>query len=269
MGRHRSDSMSSSSSGRGAKASSWDGETGHRVHVSDLAAGVSRKEIERVFSKFGTINEIWVATNPPCFAFINFKHRSDADKAIREVDGKVIGSSRAGVSWARTRTFGGRNRGSRGAAAYGSYRSSGGRRRSRSRSRSGSYHRKRRHSRSRSDSRERRHRRRSPSPRDREDRKRPRRSSEDRNGKDDRKATRSRPADDVERQSKSSRSPSHSPHRRESPRDGNKRSPSKGSTPDRQHEEKEIVASPSTERIDENTNDERSPLAAAGGESNE
>ena len=45
---------------------------------------------------------------------------------------RVIGSSRVGVSWARTRTFGGRNRGSRG-APYGSYRSGGGGSRRRSR----------------------------------------------------------------------------------------------------------------------------------------
>ena len=43
---------------------------------------------------------------------------------------RAVGSSRVGVSWARTRTYGGRNRGSRG-APYGSYRNSGGRRRSR------------------------------------------------------------------------------------------------------------------------------------------
>lgn len=75
-------------SGRGIQSSSWDGESGYRVHVSDLAVGVSRKEIEKVFAKYGPINEIWVATNPPCFAFVNYKHRSDADKAIREGDGK-------------------------------------------------------------------------------------------------------------------------------------------------------------------------------------
>lgn len=29
-----------------------------------------------------------MATNPPCFAFVNFKHRSDADEAIQAMDGK-------------------------------------------------------------------------------------------------------------------------------------------------------------------------------------
>ncbi|CAF4689030.1 unnamed protein product, partial [Rotaria sp. Silwood2] len=66
MGRHRSRSdshsrsrsMSSSSSGRGAHSSNWNGDSGYRVHISDLAAGVSRKEVERVFTKYGTINEV-------------------------------------------------------------------------------------------------------------------------------------------------------------------------------------------------------------------
>lgn len=45
-------------SGRAAQSSHWDGESGYRVHVSDLAAGISRKEIEKVFTKFGTVNEV-------------------------------------------------------------------------------------------------------------------------------------------------------------------------------------------------------------------
>ena len=29
-----------------------------------------------------------MATNPPCFAFVNFKHRNDAEDAIQAMDGK-------------------------------------------------------------------------------------------------------------------------------------------------------------------------------------
>jgi len=29
-----------------------------------------------------------MATNPPCFAFVNFKHRADAEDAMQAVDGK-------------------------------------------------------------------------------------------------------------------------------------------------------------------------------------
>jgi len=244
MGRHhsRSDSRSrsrsmssSSSSGRGAQSSNWDGESGYRIHVSDLAAGVSRKEIERVFAKYGPINEIWVATNPPCFAFVNFKHRSDADKAIREVDGKIIGSTRVGASWARTRTYGGRNRGGRG-YPYGSYRSSAGRRRSRSRSRSSSRHRRRR---SRSSSRDR-YRRRSVSP---QERKRSRHSS-------DRQGSKS-----VSR----SRSRSRSSPKQKLPGNANGRSRSRGSSVDN-----EIAGSSSATGVNENNTYDRSPIVAGG-----
>jgi arginine/serine-rich splicing factor 7 len=247
MGRDRSRSMSSSSSGRGVQSSTWDGESGYRVHVSDLAAGVSRKEIERAFTKYGPINEVWVATNPPCFAFINFKHRSDAEKAIREVDGKVLGSTRVGASWARTRTYGGRSRGSRG-APYGSYRNSGGsRRRSRSRSGSDSRHKRRRHSRSRSRDR---HRHRSASPRDR---KRSGRTTDEKNGNDERK-------DDKPKSKKTqstSRSRSRSTPRKESPNDDKRRSPSHDPSINAEN-----TNSPSPARADENNTYDRSPLAA-------
>jgi len=104
----RSRSLSSSSSGRGAQAPKWDGETGYRIHVSPLNPRTSRRDLEKLFTKYGTINEVWMATNPPCFAFINFKHRSDAEDAVQALDGKMIDNSRVGISFARKRTIGGR-----------------------------------------------------------------------------------------------------------------------------------------------------------------
>jgi len=106
--RSRSGSLSSSSSGRTAKAKDWNGEGGYRLHLSDLAMGVSRREIEKLFRPYGPLNEVWVASNPPCFAFINFRHRADGEQALKEVDGKVVGGSRVGLSWARPRNYGGR-----------------------------------------------------------------------------------------------------------------------------------------------------------------
>jgi len=53
-----------------------------------------------------------MATNPPCFAFVNFKHRADAEDAMQALDGKMIDNSRVGVSFARKRTIGGRRGGS-------------------------------------------------------------------------------------------------------------------------------------------------------------
>lgn len=31
--------------------------------------------------------EVWLARNPPCFAFIVYRHREDAELAARELDG--------------------------------------------------------------------------------------------------------------------------------------------------------------------------------------
>lgn len=35
-----------------------------------------------------------MATNPPCFAFVNYKHREDAEEAIRAMDGKYVNSKK-------------------------------------------------------------------------------------------------------------------------------------------------------------------------------
>lgn len=92
MGRSRSWSRSrernrSRSYSRSRSRSSSPDE-GHRVHVADLGIDPSKREVEKAFERFGPVNEIWVAKNPPCFAFIVYKYRDDADSAIRDMDGK-------------------------------------------------------------------------------------------------------------------------------------------------------------------------------------
>jgi len=177
--RDREGSLSSTGSGRTARSKKWDGETGNRVHLSDLPVGVSKHEIEKLFRAYGQLNEIWVASNPPCFAFINFRHRSDGERAIKELDGTIMAGSRIGLSWARPRHYGGRSRHRSPSPSHRrSYRDSYNSRRrySRSRSRSphyrrsgGSYRRRSRDSRS-------------PSPRDnrREERPKPSKREENR-----------------------------------------------------------------------------------------
>jgi len=122
----RSRSLSSTSSGRAAHARQWDGESGYRLHVSPLNPRTSRRDIEKLFSKYGRINEVWMATNPPCFAFVNFKHRADAEDAMQALDGKMIDNSRVGISFARKRTIGGRRGGGGGSYNNGSDRYSRG-----------------------------------------------------------------------------------------------------------------------------------------------
>lgn len=46
-----------------------------------------KSELERIFGKYGTLREIWMARNPPCFAFVVFKHQDSADKAAKDCDG--------------------------------------------------------------------------------------------------------------------------------------------------------------------------------------
>lgn len=59
----------------------------YRVHVAELAPGVDVSEIRKLFQRFGTILDVWVAS-ASCFAFVVFKHKEDAQKAIDQMDGR-------------------------------------------------------------------------------------------------------------------------------------------------------------------------------------
>ncbi|XP_013111329.1 RNA-binding protein 1 isoform X2 [Stomoxys calcitrans] len=141
-----------------------------KVYVGNLGSSASKYEIENAFSKYGPLRNVWVARNPPGFAFVEFEDRRDAEDATRALDGTRCCGTRIRVemSSGRSRREGSRRRGGnsgggggrsagesagsgRGAVAGGSarYRSRSPRR---TRSRSRSFSRDRR---SRSDSRER------------------------------------------------------------------------------------------------------------------
>jgi len=61
-----------------------------KVYVGDLARDVSERDLEKVFKQFGSLRSVWVARNPPGFAFIEFDDERDAVDAIKELDGTSV-----------------------------------------------------------------------------------------------------------------------------------------------------------------------------------
>ncbi|CAL8086907.1 unnamed protein product [Calicophoron daubneyi] len=70
---------------------------GTKVYIGDLPREASEREIERVFKEYGRLRNVWVARNPPGFAFVEFEDIADAQDAVRELDGTVMCGVRARV----------------------------------------------------------------------------------------------------------------------------------------------------------------------------
>jgi arginine/serine-rich splicing factor 7 len=86
-------------------------EDGYRLHVADLDTGANKRDLEKLFGKFGPLKEIWMARSVPCFAFCVYRYREDAEEAQRKSDGAEVSGRRIRVTIARPRT---RGRGRRG-----------------------------------------------------------------------------------------------------------------------------------------------------------
>ena len=91
MGRHSRSRSRSRDRRAGGLEDNYDAEhDGYRIHISDLGVNSSEKELEKTYRKFGEFRELWLARNPPCFAFVNFKNRGDAESAIKETDNRYV-----------------------------------------------------------------------------------------------------------------------------------------------------------------------------------
>ncbi|OQR77632.1 hypothetical protein BIW11_06952 [Tropilaelaps mercedesae] len=72
---------------RNFKMSSRDWDLTCKVYIGNLANHTSRHDIESAFSKYGNLRNVWVARNPPGFAFVEFDDSRDAEDAVRALDG--------------------------------------------------------------------------------------------------------------------------------------------------------------------------------------
>ena len=68
-----------------------------KVYVGDLGSNATKQELEDAFSYYGPLRNVWVARNPPGFAFVEFEDARDAEDAVRGLDGRTICGRRARV----------------------------------------------------------------------------------------------------------------------------------------------------------------------------
>uniref|UniRef100_A0A8C4QZL5 RRM domain-containing protein n=1 Tax=Eptatretus burgeri TaxID=7764 RepID=A0A8C4QZL5_EPTBU len=68
-----------------------------KVYVGNLGNAATKSELERLFRVYGPLRNVWVARNPPGFAFVEFEDPRDARDACREMDGRAICGIRARV----------------------------------------------------------------------------------------------------------------------------------------------------------------------------
>jgi len=48
----------------------------------------AQSELRKTFEKYGRLIEVWKTNSTPCFAFIVFQRKDDADEAIRGLNGQ-------------------------------------------------------------------------------------------------------------------------------------------------------------------------------------
>merc|ERR1711966_20701 len=63
---------------------------GCKVYVGNLCSNIDERDVQDTFSKFGSIRNVWIARNPPGFAFVTFEDPKDAEDAVKEIDGQEL-----------------------------------------------------------------------------------------------------------------------------------------------------------------------------------
>ncbi|KAH8251211.1 hypothetical protein KR032_003272 [Drosophila birchii] len=66
-----------------------------KVYVGDLGNNARKNDLEYVFGAYGSLRSVWIARNPPGFAFVEFESARDAADAVRGLDGRTVCGRRA------------------------------------------------------------------------------------------------------------------------------------------------------------------------------
>ena len=92
----------------------------HRVFIGGISGDVSKDAIEKEFAKYGKLSSVWVAQNPPGFAFVEFDDGRDAEEAVKSLNGQALfDGNRVRVEHSRPRPPGGGRGAPRGVRAGG------------------------------------------------------------------------------------------------------------------------------------------------------
>ena len=57
------------------------------MYIGNLGNNASKYDLEDACTKYGPLRDVWVARNPPGFAFVEFEDNRDAKDAVRGLDG--------------------------------------------------------------------------------------------------------------------------------------------------------------------------------------
>lgn len=70
-----------------------------RLYVGNLGKdrSVDRHDLEDLFGKYGQVVDVWVARQPPGFAFVTLSDEQDAKDAVKELDGSKFQGERIRV----------------------------------------------------------------------------------------------------------------------------------------------------------------------------
>ena len=68
-----------------------------KVYVAGISDSTTKEKLRLVFGRYGRVSYIWLARNPPRFAFIAMESAEEAQRAIRGLDGTDIEGSRIKV----------------------------------------------------------------------------------------------------------------------------------------------------------------------------
>ena len=61
-----------------------------RVYIGDLGNNGDPEELRRMFSRYGSVQDVWVAHKPPGFAFVFYKTVREAREAVKGADGRPV-----------------------------------------------------------------------------------------------------------------------------------------------------------------------------------
>ncbi|KAG5676516.1 hypothetical protein PVAND_006345 [Polypedilum vanderplanki] len=78
-------------------------ERGTRVYVGNLTDKVKKEQLEEEFTRFGKLNSVWLAHNPPGFAFIEFANKDEAEAACDTLNGQELLGSKLRVEISKGR----------------------------------------------------------------------------------------------------------------------------------------------------------------------